>query len=111
VAIKPANTTYEEAVVHPYGAIMAGSLLRKVKIRQGQKVLINGASGGIGSAAVQLARSHYGAEVTGVCGALRAVFVRRPRRENKALRNFFFFSPRAFTNNVRRTQIPLIINN
>ena len=76
VAIKPANTTYEEAVVHPYGAIMAGSLLKKGKIHQGQKVLINGASGGIGSAAVQLAKSHYGADVTGVCGTPRLEFVK-----------------------------------
>jgi hypothetical protein len=44
-------------------------------------------------------------------GALRAVFVKRLRRQNKALRNFFFFSPQALTNNVRRTQIPFIINN
>jgi NADPH:quinone reductase-like Zn-dependent oxidoreductase len=75
LAMKPANLSYEEAAVLPYGAIMALNLLRKANLQPGQKVLINGASGGIGSAAVQIA-SHLGAEVTGVCGTPRLDFVK-----------------------------------
>jgi NADPH:quinone reductase-like Zn-dependent oxidoreductase len=75
VALKPVNLNYEEASTLPYGAIMATSLLGKANIQRGQKVLINGASGGIGSMAVQLAK-HFGADVTGVCGTPRLEFVK-----------------------------------
>ncbi|MCX6559113.1 MAG: NAD(P)-dependent alcohol dehydrogenase [Candidatus Aminicenantes bacterium] len=75
VAHKPANLTIEEAAVIPYGAMMALPLLRRANLQPGRTILINGASGGIGSAAVQIAK-HLGAEVTAVCGGPRLEFVR-----------------------------------
>jgi len=75
VALKPANMTHEEASSVPYGTIMALHAVRKVNLKPGQKVLVNGASGGIGPAIVQLARYH-GAIVTGVCSTRRMEFVK-----------------------------------
>lgn len=75
ISLKPSNMTYEEASVVPYGTIMALNLLKKANIQRGEKVLIVGASGGIGSAAVQLAKYHFGADVTGVSGTAGTEFV------------------------------------
>ena len=66
LALKPRNLSFEEAAAIPYGGLLASHLLKKTSINKGDKVLIYGASGSIGTMAVQLAK-HMGAHVTSVC--------------------------------------------
>lgn len=75
VVLKPANLTYDEAAALSFGGTTALDFFRRGKLQRGEKVLVNGASGAVGSAAVQLAK-HFGADVTGVCSSANLVMVK-----------------------------------
>lgn len=75
ISLMPNKTSFAEAAVIPFGAMTAMDFLRKANIQPGQKVLVYGASGAVGTAAVQLAR-YFGAEVTGVCSTRNVALVK-----------------------------------
>lgn len=75
IALKPTNISHKEAAVIPFGGVTALHFIKKAAIKPGQKVLVVGASGAVGSAAVQLAKS-FGANVTGVCSAANIALVK-----------------------------------
>jgi NADPH:quinone reductase-like Zn-dependent oxidoreductase len=75
VALIPSSLTFDQAAALSFGGLTALDFFRRGKLQRGEKVLVNGASGGVGTAAVQLAR-HFGADVTGVCSSANVELVR-----------------------------------
>ncbi len=76
IAIRPANLTFEQAAALPGAAMTALRCLRKANLQCGQKILIYGASGAVGTYAVQIASRHFEADVTGVCSGANLALVK-----------------------------------
>ncbi|MGI8650144.1 MAG: NAD(P)-dependent alcohol dehydrogenase [Rubrobacter sp.] len=105
LALKPANVSFEEAAAAPLAAFTALQGLRdKGQVQPGQKVLINGASGGVGTFAVQIAKS-FGAEVTGVCSTGKMDMVR-----SIGANHAIDYTQEDFTKNGRRYDLILAAN-
>ncbi|MFZ4107221.1 NAD(P)-dependent alcohol dehydrogenase [Flavobacterium sp.] len=81
IALKPANISHKESAVIPFGGVTALYFIRKAMIRPGQKVIVIGASGAVGIAAVQLAKE-FGANVTGVCSTKNIALVKSIGADN-----------------------------
>ena len=75
LALKPPNLTFEEAAALSFGGTTALDFFRRGRLQNGERVLVNGAAGAVGTAAVQLAK-HFGADVTGVCSTANLELVR-----------------------------------
>ena len=75
VALKPHNLSYEEAAALSFGGTTALDFFRRARLQRADKVLINGASGGVGAAAIQLAK-HFGADITAVCSTANIALVK-----------------------------------
>ena len=93
VVLKPPSLSYDEATALSFGGTTALDFLRRGKLQRGESVLVNGASGGVGTAAVQLAK-HFGADVTGVCSTANVELVR-----SLGARHVIDYSKEDFTQN------------